>query len=77
MKVDGAKLRAIRESKLLTLDEVSKDTGIKKDTIWRIEAGKTQNPKEHVLRKIGELFKMKPEEFSEAIRAESVQGSNK
>lgn len=73
MKVDGDKLKSVRESKLLTLDEVAEKAGVKKDTIWRIEAKKTVNPKEDVLRKLAEVFGMKPEEFSAAVKAGNGQ----
>lgn len=44
MKVDFKKLRAIRELRKYSQEELARKTGLSAETIRRVENGKTQDP---------------------------------
>ncbi len=41
MKVDGEKLRALRDGKLMTSQELADLAGVSRDVIYRVENGRT------------------------------------
>ncbi len=41
MKVDGEKLRALRDGKLMTSQELANLAGVSRDVIYRVENGRT------------------------------------
>ncbi len=41
MRVDGEKLRALRDGKLMTSQELANLAGVSRDVIYRVESGRT------------------------------------
>jgi transcriptional regulator with XRE-family HTH domain len=64
-RVDGDKLRHIREDRFLTQEDVAKKAGITKNTVHRIEAGKSPWPGFTTIRSIARALEVNPNEFME------------
>jgi transcriptional regulator with XRE-family HTH domain len=63
----GRKIRTLRESKLVTVGEIMRKTGVNASTISKIEDGKSENVRLSTLRGIATGLDMTPEEFRKAI----------
>ncbi len=66
-EVIGAKLKAMREAKLMTLLDVSLKCQVHASTIAKIEAGKTEHMRFSTVKKLAKAFDMDPHAFAEAI----------
>ncbi len=62
VRVDGRKLRILRERRVLTLRELAAASGIGFDTISRIENGH-QDPRPGTLRALAAALRVDPEEL--------------
>ena len=69
------KLRELRLSKLLTVDELGKKTGLSPSTIRAIEKA-CELPSIKTARKLTEVFEVEPEDIDE-VRAAILRASNK
>jgi transcriptional regulator with XRE-family HTH domain len=55
MKVDGEKIRHLRESKVLTMHEVCMLAGVSYNTLYRLETGKSE-ARQSTIRKIARVL---------------------
>ncbi len=52
----GSKFKKLRKQSHITIDELSKETGVGKSTISDIETGKAKSPKTTTLKKLADYF---------------------
>jgi transcriptional regulator with XRE-family HTH domain len=62
MKVNGAKLRELREQQALSLRELSELSGVNYNAIWRIEVGRT-GAQPRTVRKLAAALDVKSKEL--------------
>ena len=62
MKVNGVKLRELREQQALSLRELSDLSGVNYNAIWRIEVGRT-GAQPRTVRKLAAALGVKPKEL--------------
>ena len=65
MKVIGAKLKRIREDRLLSHRELAKRAGVSPTTVINLENSQGNNPQLRTIRKIAEALGVDPFEFIE------------
>ncbi len=53
-------LKRLRLNRLLSVEALSKQTGVKVDTIYQIESGRTSVPRLDTLRPLAEFFDVEP-----------------
>jgi transcriptional regulator with XRE-family HTH domain len=68
--VDMAKLKELRDRRVLTLHELEERSGVAYNTIWRLENGKT-GAQPRTIRKLAKALGVEPEEL---VRAGSKDG---
>ncbi|MDP9474597.1 MAG: helix-turn-helix domain-containing protein [Actinomycetota bacterium] len=61
-EVNMAKLRELRQRRVLTLHELEERSGVSYNTIWRLENGKT-GAQPRTIRKLAAALGVKPEEL--------------
>ncbi len=61
-EVNVAKLRELRQRRVLTLHELEKRSGVSYNTIWRLENGKT-GAQPRTIRKLAAALGVEPEEL--------------
>ncbi len=69
-EVNVAKLRELRQRRVLTLHELEERSGVSYNTIWRLENGKT-GAQPRTIRKLAAALGVEPEEL---IRIEGDDG---
>lgn len=62
MKVNGKRLRELRESRVLSLSELEEASGVDRQTIWRIEVGR-QGAQPRTIRKLAGALGVDPAEL--------------
>jgi HTH-type transcriptional regulator, competence development regulator len=62
VRVDGQKLRKLREQKLWTREELGEMAGVSADQIGRIERGVTTNPQMRTIRGLVKALDVDPTE---------------
>ena len=62
MEVDVDKLRALREERVMTLRELGNKAGVSKDTIWRLEHGRS-GAYPSTIRKLAQALEVEPREL--------------
>ena len=62
MEVDVDKLRALREEQVMTLRELGDKAGVSKDTIWRLEHGRS-GAYPSTIRKLAQALEVQPREL--------------
>jgi transcriptional regulator with XRE-family HTH domain len=65
VRVNGNKLRKLREQKLLTREELGERAGVSADQIGRIERGVTTNPHMRTIRGLVKALEVGPTELLE------------
>jgi transcriptional regulator with XRE-family HTH domain len=60
VRVDGTKLRKLREQKLWTREELGERAGVSADQIGRIERGVTTNPQMRTIRGLVKALDVDP-----------------
>jgi transcriptional regulator with XRE-family HTH domain len=60
------KLKALRASKVLTLKELSNESGVTLNTIWRLESGYNKNARPSTIRKLATALGVEPRELIKA-----------
>ncbi len=60
------KLKALRESKVLTLKELSDESGVALNTIWRLESGYNKSGRPSTIRKLAKALQVEPQELIKA-----------
>jgi transcriptional regulator with XRE-family HTH domain len=64
MRIDGAKLRALREERFWSRDELSQKSGVHRDSIGRIERGAWPGGSHlPTIRKLAEALEVDPHEI--------------
>jgi transcriptional regulator with XRE-family HTH domain len=63
MEVDMDKLKALRESRVLTLKELSHESGVTLNTIWRLESGYNKSARPSTIRKLATALGVEPREL--------------
>ncbi len=63
MRIDGEKLRGLREMRLLSREELSERSGVSADQIGRIERGVTKNPHMKTVRELVQALDVDPSEL--------------
>ncbi len=64
VKVDGAKLRRLREDQLMSRAELAEKAGIHAEHLIRIENGTTRTPRMATIRKLVEALGVSHSEFT-------------
>jgi transcriptional regulator with XRE-family HTH domain len=62
MEVDVQKLKALREERVMTLRELGEKAGVSKDTIWRLEHGRS-GAYPSTIRKLAQALEVEPREL--------------
>ena len=65
VKIDGAKLKSLRERRFLTREELAEKVGSHRDHIGRLERGEVANPHLTTIRKLAEALEVDPHELLE------------
>jgi transcriptional regulator with XRE-family HTH domain len=66
MRIDGGKLRTLRQGKFLTLDELAEEAGVHRDSLGRIERGAwTGGSRIPTIRRIAAALDVPPSELIE------------
>ncbi len=63
MEVNRDKLRALRAHQVMTLDELSKESGVTLNTIWRLESGYSKSARPSTIRKLAAALGVEPSEL--------------
>jgi transcriptional regulator with XRE-family HTH domain len=65
VKIDGAKLKALRERRFISREELAEKVGSHRDHIGRLERGEVSNPRMSTIRNLAEALKVDPAELVE------------
>lgn len=60
VRIDGEKVRSVREARFFSQRELASRAGINHNTIWRIEGGKSIEVHPRTIRKIAEALSVDP-----------------
>ena len=63
-RIDGEKLRALREARFLSHRELAKRAGVSPTTVLNLEAGKAE-PQRRTIRKLAQALEVDPAELVE------------
>ncbi len=63
MEVDAAKLRNLREARILSLRELEELSGVSYNTIWFIEVGRRKRTHPRTIRKLASALNVQPAEL--------------
>ena len=66
MKIDGTKLKTVREQRFLTREELADEVGSHRDHIGRLERGEVANPRMTTIRNLAEALGVDPAELVES-----------
>lgn len=58
------KLRTLRKTRVLTLQELSDESGVPLNTIWRIESGYSKGARPSTIRKLAAALDVDPSELA-------------
>ena len=65
VKIDGAKLKSLREQRFLTREELAEKVGSHRDHVGRLERGEVANPRMATIRNLAEALGVDPAELVE------------
>lgn len=60
VKIDGRKIRTVREERFLSQRELADKAGINHNTVWRIEGGDSIEVHPRTIRKLAEALSVDP-----------------
>jgi transcriptional regulator with XRE-family HTH domain len=63
VKIDGAKLKRLREQRFLTREELAEQVGSHRDHIGRLERDEVTNPRMATIRKLAAALEVDPAEL--------------
>jgi transcriptional regulator with XRE-family HTH domain len=63
VEVDMVKLKALRESRVLTLRELGEKSDVALNTIWRLESGYNKRARPSTIRKLATTLGVQPQEL--------------
>ena len=58
------RVKELRRARVMSLRELSEVAGVSKDTIWRLESGKSANAHPSTIRKLAKAFGVDPRELT-------------
>jgi transcriptional regulator with XRE-family HTH domain len=64
MEVNVSRVKELRAERVMSLRELSERAGVSKDTIWRLESGKSTNAHPSTIRKLAEALDTEPKELT-------------
>ena len=64
MEVNVGKVKDLRTERVMSLRELSEVAGVSKDTIWRLESGKSTNAHPSTIRKLARALDVDPRELT-------------
>jgi transcriptional regulator with XRE-family HTH domain len=65
VKIDGVKLKSLREQRFLRREELAEKVGSHRDHIGRLERGEIESPRMTTIRKLAEALGVDPRELLE------------
>jgi transcriptional regulator with XRE-family HTH domain len=65
VKIDGAKLKRLRERRFLSREELAEKVSSHRDHIGRLERGEVENPRMATIRNLAEALEVDPAELVE------------
>ena len=65
VKIDGAKLKSLRERQFLSREELAEQVGSHRDHIGRLERGEIATPRMTTIRKLAQALEVDPAELVE------------
>jgi transcriptional regulator with XRE-family HTH domain len=65
VKIDGAKLKSMRERRFISREELAEKVGSHRDHIGRLERGEVANPRISTIRNLAEALGVDPAELVE------------
>jgi transcriptional regulator with XRE-family HTH domain len=68
MEVDVTKLKEIREARALSLRELADLSGVRHNTIWRIEAGQRKRTHPRTIRTLAQALGVEPTDLIRRAR---------
>jgi len=68
VKIDGAKLKSLRELRFLTREELADKVGSHRDHIGRLERDEIDSPRMTTIRKLAEALDVDPRELIDDTR---------
>jgi transcriptional regulator with XRE-family HTH domain len=68
VKIDGAKLKSLRELRFLTREELAAKVGSHRDHIGRLERDEIDSPRMTTIRKLAEALDVDPRELIDDTR---------
>ncbi len=63
VKIDGAKLKNLRERQFMSREELAEKVGSHRDHIGRLERGEVESPRMSTIRKLADALKVDPAEL--------------
>jgi transcriptional regulator with XRE-family HTH domain len=63
MEVNVGRVKELRRARVMSLRELSETAGVSKDTIWRLESGKSSNAHPSTIRKLAKALGVDPTEL--------------
>ena len=67
MQVNVAKLKELRQRRVLTLRELEEESGVSYNTIWRLENGYTE-ARPSTIRKLAQALGVEPRELMKGVQ---------
>ena len=65
MEIDTAKLKALRDERVLSLRDLEELSGVSANTIWRLESGMHKQAHQRTIRKLASALGVEPGELRE------------
>jgi transcriptional regulator with XRE-family HTH domain len=63
MEIDTAKLKALRDERVLSLRDLEELSGVSANTIWRLESGMHKQAHPRTIRKLANALGVEPSEL--------------
>jgi transcriptional regulator with XRE-family HTH domain len=64
MEVNVGRVKELRTERVMSLRELSELAGVSKDTIWRLESGRSTNAHPSTIRKLAKAFDVDARELT-------------
>ncbi len=66
VKIDGEKLKSLRERRFISREELAEKVGSHRDHIGRLERGEVANPRMSTIRNLAEALGVRPDELTDS-----------
>ena len=64
MEVNVGRVKELRTERVMSMRELSEVAGVSKDTVWRLESGKSTNAHPSTIRKLARALDIDPRELT-------------